>query len=75
MNYSPYEIHDDEKLLLGSLEGLAAFRLLLPLIRALALYIAGRDRFPQALEAVPELKSDVALERARYRAATGKELP
>lgn len=60
-------LHDDESALLSSLEGLAAFRIVLPLIRALALFIAGRAPAPKVHEALPDLTADAALERARYR--------
>jgi hypothetical protein len=66
-------LHADEVSLVSSLEGLAAFRLLLPLLRALALHIAGRGKFPEDLATIPDLKSDVALERARYRALRGQD--
>lgn len=59
--------HDDEKLLLASVEGLAAFRIVLPLIRALAVFIAGRGQPPRVEETLPDLTADAALERARYR--------
>lgn len=62
----PRKLHDDELLLLNSLEGVAAFRVLLPLIRALAMFIAGRGPKPQLPE-VPSIDSDVTLERARFR--------
>ena len=66
-------LHDDELALVASFEGLSAFRILLPLIRALALHIAGRGPLPQELAAVPDLSSDAALERARYRALKGSK--
>lgn len=61
------DLHDDETALLSSLEGVAAFRIVLPLIRALAMFIAGRGRPPALQESLPDLTVDAALERARYR--------
>jgi hypothetical protein len=55
--------------LLASPEGEAAARVLVPLLGDLADYIAGRRDEPPALPEVPALKSELALERARFRAA------
>lgn len=57
--------------LLGVPEGVAAVKLLKPLIEELADYIAGRrDEPPAALAQVPSVDAaDLALERARHRAA------
>ena len=60
-------LHNDEKLLLDSFEGVAAFRIVLPLIRALALFIVGRGPAPKPSESLPDLTADAAFERARYR--------
>lgn len=67
----PQRLHDDEHLLLTSFEGLAAFRIVLPLIRALALFIAGRGQQPKLPESLPDFTADAALERARYRREYG----
>ena len=61
-------LHDDEKALLLSPEGMAAFQILLPLLRGLAMAIAGRGQRPPELECVPDIDADVRLERARLRA-------
>lgn len=63
----PRRLADSEHLLLASAEGFAAFQLVLPLIRALALYIAGRGQAPKLTETLPDLTADAALERAQYR--------
>lgn len=65
------QLQNNERALLTSLEGLAAFRILLPFIRAVALDIAGRGECPPVLDVLPDLKSDVALERRRYRELNG----
>lgn len=63
----PQHLQDDERMLLTSFEGAAAFRIVLPLIREIALYIAGRGQPPKVAESLPDLTADAALERARYR--------
>lgn len=57
--------------LLGTPEGTAAVKLLAPVIEGLADYIAGRRSEPPELPQVPNLQSELALERARFRAAHG----
>lgn len=57
--------------LLASPEGLAAVKLLAPLAGDIADYIAGRRDEPPALPDVPRLQSELALERARFRATHG----
>ncbi len=67
------KLHDDEKLFLDSVDGIAVFRLFLPLLRAIALYVTGRSLVPPPeLGSLPELKSDVELEKARQRALKSK---
>lgn len=63
----PRDLDESEKALLGSVEGLAAFISLLPLIRETAMYIAGAGPCPPRLQEIPELKSRVELERLHYR--------
>lgn len=63
-----FGVHDDEKALLASPEGLSAFRVMLPLIRKLAMAIAGIAPMPPEMDQLPDTKADVALERARFRA-------
>ena len=58
---------DDEQLLLASVEGWAAFQLLLPLIREAAIYIAGHGAVPPKLAEIPALKSELAWQRLMYR--------
>lgn len=65
------KLQDDEKALLGSIEGLGAFRIVLPLIRALARHIAGLEKQPDPRDHLPDLRADCALERARYKALEG----
>jgi len=65
-------LHDDEKALLLSPEGMAAFQILLPLLRRLAMAIAGRGQRPPELECVPDIDADVRLERAKLRAKGGE---
>jgi hypothetical protein len=64
------ELHDDEKALLTSFAGVAAFRILLPIIREFALFIAGRGPEPKELKegVIPDLHSAAKLEKARCRA-------
>lgn len=58
--------------LLSSPEGEAAVRLLVPVAEGLADYIAGRREDPPELVDVPAtLKSELAYERARFRANYG----
>lgn len=57
--------------LLGTPEGAAAVKLLEPVVETLADYIAGRRDEPPELPQVPNLQSELALERARFRAAQG----
>lgn len=58
--------------LLATPEGAAALKVLAPLASSLADYIAGRRDEPPELADVPAtLKSELALERARYRANHG----
>ena len=64
-------LHDDELGLLASIEGNSAFLLLLPILRSLALHIAGRGEFPKELAEIQDINSNVALEKARYRALRG----
>jgi hypothetical protein len=66
------KLHEDEKALLTSIEGVAAFRLLLPVVRDLALYIAGHGGPPPILKSLPNVRSEVALERRRYRELEGR---
>ncbi len=69
------ELHESEIDLLTSLEGAAAFSLLLPLLRELAMHIAGVAPCPPIIEQLPDLKADVALERARFRNLTKRRRP
>ena len=63
-------LHDSEVELLTSIEGAAAFQLLLPLLRETAQYIAGVAPIPQLLAQIPDIKAELALERARFRNLT-----
>lgn len=57
--------------LLATPEGEAAARLLTPVLEDLGDYIAGRRDDPPDLPEVPHLRSELALERARFRAGQG----
>lgn len=57
--------------LLGTPEGVAAAKLLEPLLEKVGDYIAGRRDEPPEIPQVPNLRSELALERARFRAAQG----
>lgn len=56
---------------LGTPEGLAATKVLVGVIEGVADYIAGRRDEPPELPEVPSLRSELALERARFRARPG----
>lgn len=66
-------LHDHELELLAAPEGLMAFRVLLPLLRAVAMAIAGVAPLPPAFDQLPEVKADVALERHNYRALKDRQ--
>lgn len=63
---------DDQEALLASIEGAGAFYVLLPLIRGLAMHIAGVAPCPPPLRDLPELSAPISVERARYRAARAR---
>lgn len=63
---------DDQHALLASAEGIGAFFVLLPLLRELAMHIAGRGPVPRLLRELPELQMPIAVERARYRAMAAR---
>jgi hypothetical protein len=60
--------------LLISREGEGAVNALLPLIRELAMHIAGVAPCPMILRDAPELQNRIAVERASYRYAKSKGL-
>jgi len=60
--------------LLASREGASALHVLLPILRELAMHIAGRGPCPVALRDVDELRTPIAIERAQYRWAKGQGL-
>ncbi len=59
-------------LLFASVEGASAIAVLMPLIREVALHIAGRGACPRQLRNLPQFMLPITVERARYRAAKAR---
>lgn len=68
------ELAEEIAALIISREGNGAINALLPLIREVAMHIAGVAPCPAVLKEIPELESRIAIERANYRYVKSKGL-